>query len=769
MSSLGTAVRRVCWLAALALLAPTIAEAQGLLVNTAVDQSARLPRPWIGPTPPGLPEADAYRIRELDVSARVVDQVAQVQVTQAFVNTGSRVMEVSFVFPLPYDGAIDQLTLLVDGKEYPARLLDRDEARRTYEGIVRKNRDPALLEWVGTGMFQTSVFPVPPGAERKVVLKYSQLCRRTDGATDFLFPLATAKYTAGAIDRVRIQVQLESQATIQNVYSPTHALDVRREGKRATAVWEAKGIVPAGDFRLLFDVGAGDVATSLISYRPQGGDDGYFLLLASPKFGEPDAPVVRKSVVFVLDRSGSMAGQKIEQAKAALKFVVGRLRDNDLFNIVVYDGEVQTYRPELERSTAASRTEALAFVDGIYAGGSTNIHGALEAALGMLRDTNQPSYVVFLTDGLPTAGETNEMRIVADSQAANRVRARVISFGVGYDVNSRLLDRLSRAHHGQSEYVRPEEDIEARVARVYRRIEAPVLTDVTLSIDVEGAGGPTTNRVYPRETIDLFAGEQLVLVGRYKRGGAARVRVTGQLGGQTKQFDFPAQLAEESRESSNVFIERLWALRRVGEIIDELDLKGRNEELIRELVSLSTRHGIMTPYTSFLADESTNLGAVSANAAAAERKVRALDEAAGQSGFDQRLDKLALQTREQSFGESLLPGPAAPAATQPAAPGSGLASGGFRGGSVPATTPADAEPVRQVGAKTFFRRQGRWVDSTATEAQQQAPIRVVQFSDDYFRLAEKHGTKLAPYLALDGSVLVECDGQAYLIEPPTGN
>ncbi|MBI3468308.1 MAG: hypothetical protein HY000_35335, partial [Planctomycetes bacterium] len=191
-------------------LLPTVAAAQGVLVVIDPEQRVPLPRPiWPHPHPHPRPVPQppvSYKIKELSVQARLMDQVARVQVSQSFVNTGSRQMEVSFVFPLPYDGAIDQLTLLVDGKEYPAKLLPAKEARRTYESIVRKNRDPALLEWIGTGMFQTSVFPVPPGAERTVSLRYAQLCRKDQGLTDFLFPLSTAKYTSHPVEKGEIRV-----------------------------------------------------------------------------------------------------------------------------------------------------------------------------------------------------------------------------------------------------------------------------------------------------------------------------------------------------------------------------------------------------------------------------------------------------------------------------------------------------------------------------------------------------------------------------------
>src|SRR5262249_41980568 len=228
-----------------------------------------LPRPIIiwppypppHPIPHPLPEpASTYKIKSLDVNAKLDGQVAKVQVSQSFVNTGSRQMEVSFVFPLPYDGAVDQLTLLIDGKEFPAKLLDAKDARQMYEEIVRKNRDPALLEWMGTGLFKTSVFPVPPGAERKVTLRYSQLCRNWDGLTDFMFPLSTAKYTSHPVEEIKFSIAVDSDVDLKNIYSPSHAVDIKRpDDKHAVVSHQAKDSVPTEDFRLFFDVGKGVV------------------------------------------------------------------------------------------------------------------------------------------------------------------------------------------------------------------------------------------------------------------------------------------------------------------------------------------------------------------------------------------------------------------------------------------------------------------------------------------------------------------------------
>ncbi len=750
----------------LLLLLPSLTQAQGVLIDVRPDVVVQLPRPTVVRTPQPDPPQQSYKIKELAVHATLENQVARVQVSQSFVNTGSQQMEVCFVFPLPYDGAVDQLTLLVDGKEYPARLLKAEEARQLYEEIVRKNRDPALLEWMGSGLFKTSVFPVPAGAERKVTLRYSQLCRAYQGVTDFLFPLRTARYTSHPVEKVHFQVTIRGEEELKNVYSPTHSVEIERPNeKQALVTYTTKNQVPTSDFRLLYDVGQGKLGTSVLSYRPNDAEEGFFLLLASPEIKPADGEQPKKTVVLVLDRSGSMSGEKIDQAKEAARFVLNNLREGDLFNVIAYDSQVESWRSELQRYNEENRKDALGFVAGMYAGGSTNINGALQTALGQLTDPKQPTYLLFLTDGLPTVGETGEQKIVQNAQQSNEVRARIFAFGVGYDVNSRLLDKLVRTNYGQSEYVRPDEDIEDHVSRFYERVSSPVLTRVEIEFDLEGAQaeeGEPVSRIYPKPPFDLFAGEQLVLVGRYRKAGDAKVTVTGNVGEESRSFDFPAELIDESRDDSYAFIEKLWAVRRIGEIIDEIDLKGKNDELVKELVQLATKHGVLTPYTSFLADEETRLNDLATNTERAGRRLDQLERESGEAGFAQRQAKGGYQyapraAPAEALAESAFQADRAIRAADPNAAAPGVLAEARDADAAQARV---AQVMRQIGRKTFYQRGGRWIDAELSEAEQQQPVQVERFSPDYFRLVKKH-EELGRYLTFDEPVLVEIDGQAY--------
>ena len=736
----------------------------------------RLPRP---PRPRPEPIRPRYQIESFEVHGNVRDQAATMQISQTFKNPSQQTLETQLIFPMPKDAAISGLTLLVDGKELTGKLLKKDKAREIYEEIVRRQRDPALLEYIGQGLFQTSVFPVPPGASRTVQIRYSQFLSRDNGLVNVLLPIGTAKHSHSPVERFNATIRIETSKPLKTVYSPTHQIAIDRpDDRHATCRLSLHNVQNPDDFRLLYGVQEGLVGMNLMSYRPDKNEDGYFLLLASPDLQARKERELPKTVVFVLDRSGSMSGQKIEQARDALKFLIEQLKPADTFNIVAYDSAVESFRPELQRADESTRQAARGFADGLFAGGSTNIDAALQTALGMLVDSSRPSYVLFLTDGLPTVGERNEFRIAERVKEQNRVAARLFSFGVGFDVNSRLLDRLSRENRGQTVFVRPNEDIEASVAKLANRISSPLLTDVTAKIEFDKTPSPAAPsaiaRVYPRELPDLFRGEQLVVVGRYRQHGTAKVTLTGMRSGKPESFNFPATFVDTSRDESGAFIEKLWATRRIGEIIDELDLHGQNQELVDELVQLSMRHGIITPYTSFLAEEDVRLADRDNLRRAGESARKALSEESGVSGFLQREFKNRLQFAEQAPAPADMSAPLASeslfGATRSMARGAASTNG--IGGAT--RLPADAaepaekarkETIRRIGTKTFYWKNQVWQDSTVTEEEAKQATRVAQFSKEYFDLAAADNGSFGKYLVFNEPVVISLDGQVYRIEP----
>ncbi|MGC1722820.1 MAG: VIT domain-containing protein [Isosphaeraceae bacterium] len=706
---------------------------------------------------PAVPVGRSYEIREVSIDARVRDQLAEVQVAQTFHNPGSVQIESEFLFPLPEDGAVQNFVLLVDGRELPGRLMNKDEARRIYEEIVRTKRDPALLEYMGRGLYRTSVFPIPPGALRKVTMRYTQLCRRDRDVIEFSYPLGTQKFTAKPVQRLTVNILLQSKNAIKSVYCPSDDARIDRVGDHEARIsMERRDVVPSNDFRLVYSLSDGALGAAVISYRPSSGDDGYFLLLASPEVKAADARPQPKTVIFVLDRSGSMAGKKIEQARKALKSVLNNLREDDLFNIIVYDDRVESFKPELERYRSHSREDAERFVDNIREGGSTNIDSALKTALGMVRDDSRPSYVLFLTDGLPTSGETQELKIADNCRQANSRRARLFCFGVGFDVNARLLDRLSGGNSGTSEYVKPDEDIEAHVGRFYAKMTSPVLADLRVelaAIDV--------NRTYPGDLPDLFEGGQIVWVGRYRQSGRTTLRITGKVGGERRSFEFPAELEDSDRGSAHEFVERIWATRRVGYLIDQIDMSGQNRELIDELVSLSTRYGILTPYTAFLADERVPLHAAMQNARQAGENLVALRSVSGGFGVVQREAK-------QSYMRADKPEQAGMAGMGKVMGGGTQSLGSYgnmMGGGMAQNVQAK---LRQVGSKTFYFKENRWIDSMVKPDEDAKAKLIRQFSNDFFNLARSQSADLNQYLTFTEPVTIKLAGTVYRIDPGEG-
>ena len=753
---------------------------QGLLISS--EQEFRHPLPRIMPPIRQGQPGFLYDIAKLEVDASIRNQVAEVQVAQTFRNRSSRTLQVKFVFPLPYDGAIDQMTFMVDGQELEGRLLEADKAREIYQSYVRRNQDPALVQWIGTGMFQTQVFPVPAGAERTVSLRYTQVCKRQAALNDWLLPLSPTKFTSSPIGEINIRGRIRSETKLGNVYSPSHDLKIERDGDNvARFEYKAKATVPRRDFRVLWDTGNEAVQMSVISHRPDADKDGYFMLLIQPQFPAvgKDKKKMGKNVILVLDKSGSMRGEKIDQTRRAAAYVVDKLRARDRFTLINYDSRVETFRSELTSGDKETRQDASDYIDSMLAGGSTNIGDALAKALAFSAEADGPAYVVFMTDGKPTVGEKNGMKIAANVKRQLNAQTRLFSLGVGHDVNSRLLDKLASICLGQTMYVRPGEPLDGIVSQLYDRIGAPALTDARLELLVGGKEG-RTRQLYPSTMYDLFSGDQLVIVGRYRKPGELKIKLTGNYMGKEQEYEFTGKFADKTGSGRNAFVERLWATRRIGQIIDDIDLHGENQELVDELITLSKKHGILTPYTAYLAEEQTDINDITRGRRMAQGNLQALSEEAGESAFRQRNFKSQLKSagRAGQLNDSLDLGMGG-AATPSGGLGAGqmikpnfsvpgpAASGGNAAPQILGQSQAKTarQKVRQIGGKTFFLKRDRYVDAQASDEQIANAQEVEQFSDSYFTLIEKLGDRSKAFLAETTKLLVVIDDKAYVIVP----
>ncbi|KKL62694.1 hypothetical protein LCGC14_2182650, partial [marine sediment metagenome] len=318
-----------------------------------------------------------WAVKYHKVDIRVRDQVASVSIDQAFVNTGRARMEVEYLFPVPPEAAIDSMTLLVNGKEFAAKLLKADEARRIYEGIVRQKKDPALLEYVGFGLYKTRAFPLDPGKPMRVQITYKDVCRKDSDLVRVWYPLNTEKFSARKIEEVEVVVDIKAAGDILAPYSPSHDITVERKASSHVVVtYRVKNALPTQDFEVYYKQSAKDVEATMLTHMPESDKDGYFMLLVSPNPKTAKDHVWPKDIIMVLDRSGSMQGDKIRQAKEALGFILKNLNAKDRFNVVVYSDTVEPLYDELVAVSEAKVKDALGQVDAVDAGGGTNIHEA---------------------------------------------------------------------------------------------------------------------------------------------------------------------------------------------------------------------------------------------------------------------------------------------------------------------------------------------------------------------------------------------------------
>ncbi len=693
------------------------------------------------PIPPPPPRETPYlTVQTHRVNVTIDNQVAVTRIDQVFRNDSRWSLEGTYIFPLPENAAISDFAMWVNGQRVEGQLYTKEEARQIYDDIVRRRLDPALLEYIGRDLFQASIFPIEPGGARRVEIEYTQVLPVDNGLVHYVYPLSTEKFSANPLEDVAITVSITSPDPIKAVYSPSHPVSINRDGRyRVQVGWEAADVLPTDDFSLYYSVSPDEVGVNLLSYKPAD-DDGFFLLLAAPNIDA--AQVVDKDVILVLDTSGSMEGEKIEQARAALEYVLDHLNPGDRFNIVAFSTGVRQFASRVQPLSALP--DARRFVRNLRAEGSTDINRALLEAIASA-DPERPTIIIFLTDGLPTSGVVDTPLILNNIRQAATPNLRIFPFGVGNDVDTVLLDTLARELRGASAYVRPGERVDEQVSGFYAKVSTPVLADLRLEVD-----GVTIEDTYPYPLPDLFAGSQLIVAGRYRDGGPATITLTGQVNGQPRTFHFDDLSFAVRPNRSTAFIPRLWATRKIGYLLNQVRLHGENRETIDQIVNLSIRYGIITPYTSFLVEEPDLALRQEGRDVIVEEEFAeaqaAPAEVAGEAAVSKAVEQNALADAEMA---APLPAPAAPAAT--AVPGS------------PAPVESEGAAVSVVGDKAFVLRNGIWTDTTF-DPDTMTPVPLPFPSDRFFQFLSDH-PEAGPFLALGERVIVVIDGTAYQTYP----
>jgi Ca-activated chloride channel family protein len=393
-----------------------------------------------------------------------------------------------------------------------------------------------------------------------------------------------------------MSVNIKSKTPIKSIYSPSHKIYSRKKNDHlATAGFEKMHALLDRDFELFYTVSEKDIGLNLLSFRERG-EPGFFMLMMSPKSEYTDREIMGKRITFVIDTSGSMAGAKMRHAKKALKYCLNKLNSDDLFNVIRFSTDVEAFMKKPVSASQNNIQQALNFTDRMEAAGGTAIDEALATALAGHTNSNEPNLVVFMTDGHPTVGETDPKLIINNSKKANQVAARVFVFGVGEEINTHLLDKISRANFADSTYVKPDEEIERKLSGFYDKVSHPVLSDLKLDF-----GSVHEYDIMPKRLPDLFKGSQIIAMGRYRNTGHTALTLTGKAGGKSKKFVFEGKFPKKAKD--NEFICRLWATRKVGFLLDNIRLGGEKRELVNEVIRLSKRYGIVTPYTSYLVTE----------------------------------------------------------------------------------------------------------------------------------------------------------------------
>lgn len=657
------------------------------------------------PDPPWpMPEPKPYiNIKSHEVEVTIENQIAHTHIDQVFHNPYHYAIEGTYIFPVPEEAVISHFALIADGVTINATLLDKDEARQIYEEIVRKQKDPALLEYAGQSLYKASLYPIPGNGERSIIIDYTQILEKEDSLISYRYPLNTEKHSRDPLEIVKIDVTLISDEEIKSIYSPSHGINIHQEdGFHATAVYEDEDVKPDKDFLLYYTVSEEDIGFTLLTYKTAS-EDGFFLGMVAPSAEDLEDVVVPKNILFIMDTSGSMYGEKIKQAKESLKFCLNNLNSEDSFNIITFSSTISPISDELMKVNIENIERAIDEVSRLQAAGSTDINNALLEGLIQLSTQEGPNMIIFLTDGLPTRGETRIEHILENVESRNDSSTRIFVFGLGYDVDIHFLDKLSEQNRGVSDYVRPLENVEEKVTSFYSKVQHPILTDLKLNF-----GSFKIYDMYPVRLPDLFKGSQLIISGRYKDAGGATIKLSGMAVGQEKEFIYEVSFSESKKEYD--FIPLLWASRKIGHLLDIIRLEGKSDELIEEIVRLSKRYGIITEYTSFLAEEdrpiassediiATTRANIDYAYSFSDRGSWAVSQSQNIVGMKWAMQVPANIYLDESGKEKEITG------------------------------------VNQIGSKAFYNKNDIWIDSEYSE--EQDIIKVKVFSDAYFQLSQR--------------------------------
>ena len=571
-------MRRLLLVPALILVSAGMARANGLLIPTE-------------------PDLRPLAMLNHHVDVKIEDQVSVTKVQQTFRNHTDQRLEATYVFPVPPGASVREFAMWVNGQKVKGELLTAEKAKTMYTSIVRQTKNPALLDYIGSDLLSMKIFPIPARGDQKIEVSFTAVAKKEHDLVEYVYPLKTDNAAASTLKEFRLTLTLSSQHPLASIYSPTHDVDIKRAGDhRATVRFEQTSATLDRDFQLFYTTSGQDVGLTTLEYRPISDEDGYVMLLVSPRAELSMKQKVPRDIVFVVDTSGSMMhDKKMEQAKKALKHCLGSLTSDDRFALVSFASTVESYRNRLVPANKEHIKHAKGWVSDLFSGGGTALDRALKAALALRSGDAQRMFtVVLITDGQPTVGERDTEKILDDMMKLNTASTRIFSLGLGNDLNAVFLDQIAEKTRALSSYVRPEQNIETKVAGFFEKIHHPVLANLKLTT----TGNARLAEIYPPELPDLFHGDQLVILARFMGEGKTSIHLDGKVGVHGKSFTYNVNF--RPRAEGKPFVEQLWARRKVGYLLDQIRINGEQRELVDEVIRLAKSYGITTPYTSYL-------------------------------------------------------------------------------------------------------------------------------------------------------------------------
>jgi len=487
-------------------------------------------------------------------------------------------------------------------------LIEGDEVKPIIQQLVTDVNNPALMEFWGANFLSSPTYLVGARSTVTLCLTYVQALQADGNRIDYVLPRTESLDYEVPWE---ITVQIRTGRAVCAVYSPTHKLDIHQESDTWITAKNAPEYVNVpGPFQMYYLLEDEGLNATILSFPADNYDGGYFLLLAGlPTSPISEANAIKRELTLVLDKSGSMKGTKIEQARQAVSQVISELDEGEAFNLITYNNDIDHFNNEPLLKDTITEEAALSFISTIDAGGSTNLHGALEEALLQAPMEGMLPLILFVTDGKPTSGETSEVAIRDLVLSSNPYNRRVYTLGVGYGVNAPLLDGMAEFSLARSMFVAPDEAVGTAIRDIFANFARPMLTDPWVR-SVSPDGSSEMARIYnalPFTIHDLFKGDQLVLIGQYVGQAPFDIEISGNYLNDLRTFSFPFDPSTAS--TRNGFIPRLWTSRAIAAIIDEIRQLGADPAFHQEderlwdlavaMVDFSLSFGILTEYTGF--------------------------------------------------------------------------------------------------------------------------------------------------------------------------